>query len=406
MYRIGKYMQVAWISIKENWSRTFLTMLGIIIGVGAVILMTSLGKGAEGYILGSVATFGPDIIYIVPGGEDQSLTGAFTAPDAIKYNDFKRLSRVDFLKDVTPFMAYDAIVAYESENQKTQVIGVNKNYPSAFNFNVGKGRFIDENDFNSRLRVVVVGIEMAEKLFGFQDPIGRTMKIQNTNFKVVGVMEVQGGNAFEDYDNMVFIPTTTMQTYIFGVDYVQAIAARVVGDMDDGIELTKRYMRNLHRIDDPADDDFTVISQVQTVEIFGTVTDVLTYFIVAIASISLVVGGVGIMNIMYVSVNQRTREIGLRKAVGATNRDVLFQFLLEAAVISFLGGIIGIVAGLVMAFAIYLVMLNLIDGWIYGINWYAVLISSIVPIFIGIFFGYYPARRAAKQDPINALRYE
>ncbi len=407
---IYKYARISVVTIRENLGRTFLTMLGIIIGVSAVIMMTSLGGGAEKFILGSVTEFGPDIIYISPGSPDEGLTGSITAIDRLKYRDYLALRDVDFLQDVTPFNAVDGLLTFGSTTEKTQVIGANKNYPKAFNFRVGEGRFLDDNDFNSRTRVVVLGLKMAGKLYGDKNPVGTKLKINSVNFEVIGVMEEQGGNAFEDYDNMAFIPLTTMQTYLFGVDYVMTIVARVKGDFNEGIEKTKRYIRALHRIDnpqdDPAKDDFQIITQVQVLDIFGVVADVLTYFVVAIASISLIVGGVGIMNIMYVSVNQRTREIGLRKAVGATNRDVLLQFIVEAGMISFLGGLIGIVCGIGLSFLITLVIRQFLDKWAFVVNVEAVLIASLVSILIGVFFGYYPARKAAFQDPITALRYE
>jgi putative ABC transport system permease protein len=408
--KIFKYSRISWISIRENLGRTFMTMLGIIIGVGSVILMTSLGRGAEGYILGSVAQFGPDIIYIASGSSDEGITGAVLAMDRLKYSDYLALKNVDFLYDVTPFNAYNAIVAYGDENRNIEIVGANKNYLTAFNFHVGAGRFFDDNDYNTSARVVALGMKVADKLFADQNPIGLTLKIKNTNYRVIGVMAEQGGNASEDYDNMVFIPLTTMRTYLFGVDYVMSIAARVRGDLDQGIEKTKDYIRMLHRIDNPeglaSKDDFQVISQVQALEIFGTVADVLTYFITAIASISLLVGGIGIMNIMYVTVNQRTREIGLRKAVGATNFDVLLQFIVEAAMISFIGGIIGIISGLTLSYLFYLVIIKFISTWVFAVNLEAILISSVVSILIGIFFGFYPARRASRNNPIEALRYE
>ncbi len=409
--KIFKYGRVGWLSIKENLARTALTMLGIIIGVGSVILMTSLGLGAESYILGSVATFGPDLLYINPGSPDEGLAGSITSVDRLKYRDYLALRNVDFLKDVTPFLAYDGIITYQDKNEKIQIIGGNKNYTTAVNYFPLIGRFIDDNDVSMAAKNVVLGKKLAERLFGeSSNPVGQPVKIKNISFNVIGVMEEQGGNAFENYDDMAFIPITTMQSYLFNVDFVMTIIARATVPMEEAITLTKETVRKLHRIDNPDDipakDDFNVVSQEQALDIFKTVSNVLTYFIVAIASISLLVGGVGIMNIMYVAVNQRTREIGLRKAVGATGFDILLQFLIEAVLITVIGGLIGIVAGLGLAFLISLIVKNFLANWAFGVNWGAVLASSLISVLIGVVFGLYPAKKAAAKDPIESLRYE
>jgi putative ABC transport system permease protein len=408
--KIIKFTKVGFASARENLGRTLLTMLGIIIGVGSVILMTSLGLGAESYILGSVSSFGPDLIYIQPGSPDDGFTGAIVAPDRLKYRDFLAMKNVDFLKDVTPFQAYDAIITYQNKNEKTQVLGANKNYTTAVNYFPMSGRFIDDNDVNTAARITVLGKKIAGRLFEGQNPIGEQIKIKNINFTVVGIMEEQGGNAFENYDDMIFIPITAMQSYLFNVDYIMTIAARAVGPVDEAIAKSQDFVRKLHRIDNPeglpAKDDFNVMSQGQALDIFKTVSNVLTYFIVAIAAISLIVGGVGIMNTMYVSVNQRTREIGLRKAVGATSFDVLLQFLIEAILLTVIGGIIGIILGIFLAFLIYLGVSQLLPSWSFGVNWNAVIVSTAVSVIIGLVFGIYPAKKAASKDPIESLRYE
>jgi putative ABC transport system permease protein len=410
MKKILKYIKLSFVSIAENKGRSFLTMLGIIIGIGAVILMTSLGKGAEAYILGSVSSFGSNLIYVQPGSPDQGITGAIVSPDRIKYKDYLNLSKAKFLENVTPVQAYDAVLSYGDISEFSYVIGTTRGYALLLGFYAEKGRFLDEVDVNGASRVIVLGYKKAEELFGATDPIGENVKIKGQNWRVIGVMAPQGGNAFEDYDTMVFVPITAMQTYLFGVDFVQALMAGAVGEVQDVIEQTTEYMRTLHNINnpenDPSKDDFMVMSQDQVLGIFNDVSTILTLFIVAIASISIVVGGIGIMNIMFVSVNQRTREIGLRKAVGASNSDILLQFLIEAVVITFLGGLIGVIWGVGTSYLISLLVRIFENKWQFMINVEAVIISALVSVAVGLIFGIYPARKASLQNSIDALRYE
>lgn len=402
---------MAWLAINENRGRSILTMLGIIIGVGAVVLMTSLGKGAESLILGSVSSFGSDLIYINPGSPDEGLVaGSITSVDRLKYRDYLNLKKSDYLENVTPFLVYDAILVSGDENQKAQVIGTTNGYSKALNFYPQKGRFIEDFDTASSARIVVLGYKLADRLYGDKDPVGEDLKIKGLNFKIVGLMEEQGGNAFESYDDMAFIPVTTMQTYLFGVDYVQTIMAQAKGNIDQAVIQTRDAVRRLHNIDNPNDDlskdDFNIITQEQAVGIFTSVSSVLTLFITLIASISLVVGGIGIMNIMYVSVNQRTREIGLRKAVGATGQDILFQFLLEAVVLTMIGGVMGVLGGVGFSFLLSKIIVRFQSTWQFQVNMEALVIALLVSVLIGIVFGLYPARRAAAKNPIEALRYE
>lgn len=410
MSKILKYIKLSFVSIVENKGRSFLTMLGIIIGIGAVILMTSLGKGAEAYILGSVSSFGSNLIYVQPGSPDQGITGAIISPDRIKYKDYLSLTKVNFLENVAPLQAYDAVLSYGENSEFAYAIGTTREYALLMGFYAQSGRFLDEVDVNGASRVIVLGYKIADKLFGATDPVGENLKIKGQNWRVIGVMAPQGGNAFEDYDMMVFMPVTAMQTYLFGVDFVQAVMAGAIGDVEEVMEQTTEYMRTLHNIrnpeNDPAKDDFMVMSQDQVLGIFNDISTILTLFIVAIASISIVVGGIGIMNIMFVSVNQRTREIGLRKAVGAANSDILLQFLIEAVVITFLGGLIGVVWGIGTSYLISLIVKIFENEWQFLINYEAVVISAAVSVMVGLVFGIYPARKASLQNSIDALRYE
>jgi putative ABC transport system permease protein len=410
MSKILKYIRLSIVNIWQTRSRTFLTMLGIIIGVGAVVLITALGRGAESYILGSVSSFGSNLIYIEPGSPDQGLSGVITTPDRIKYRDYESLKRVDFVQNITPFLVYDAIIGAGNESEIKEIIGTTKGYTDAFNFYPQKGRFIDDGDVNSSNKVAVLGIKVAAKLFNASDPMGQKVKIQNQYYTVVGLMQEQGGNAFESYDDMVFIPITTMQHFLLSVDYVQTIIVTAVGNVDDAVIKLRDVMRNLHNIHNPEDDlskdDFNILSQEQALGIFNQVSSVLTLFIVAIASISLIVGGIGIMNIMFVAVHHRTREIGLRKAVGATNYDIFLQFLIEAILITFLGGIIGIVGGVALDFLMTVILQYFLKNWTFLLNTTAMAIALAVCIFIGIIFGILPAMKAGRKDPIEALRYE
>lgn len=410
MKNVWKYFRVAWIAINENRVRSLLTMLGIIIGVGAVILMTSLGKGAESLILGSVSSFGSNLLYVASGSPVEGITGSIVTVDRVKYRDYLNLRKVDFLENVTPLQAYDAIVVVGDQNETTMAIGTTKDYSKSLNFYAANGRFIEDSDVSNSTRIVVLGYKLSDKLFGDQDPVDKDVKIKGLDFKVVGVMEPQGGNAFESYDDMIFMPVTTMQTYLFGADYVHEIIAGAKIPMEDAIAQTRDVMRSLHNIDNPendfAKDDFQIMSQEQALGIFTSVSTVLTLFIVMIASISLLVGGIGIMNIMFVSVNQRTQEIGLRKAVGATRRDILLQFLIEAVVLTLIGGVIGVAFGVGSSYLLSLVIVHFQASWKFLVNEQALIISLAVSVFIGVVFGIYPAIKASKLNPIEALRYE
>lgn len=410
MKKLFKYFRLSLVGIWETRRRTFLTMLGIIIGVSAVVMITALGRGAESYILGSIASLGSELIYIHPGSPDQVLIGTIITPDRIKYRDYESLKRLDFVQNVTPFAVYDAIVGAGNVSEKKMIIGTTKEYSKALDFYPQAGRFIEDSDVNSATRVAVLGLKVASKLFGENNPVGQTVKIQNQYYRVIGVMEEQGGSPFESFDDMIFIPVTTMQNFLFSVDYIHEIMVSSVGNVDETIVKLRDAMRRLHNIHNPEDDlskdDFNIMSQEQALGILNQVSSVLTLFIVAIASISLVVGGIGIMNIMFVAVHHRTREIGLRKAVGATNFDIFLQFLIEAVLITFLGGILGVIGGITMVFLMTLILQHYLATWTFLLNIPAIVIAVAVCIFIGIVFGIWPAIKAGRKDPIEALRYE
>ncbi|MBD3270094.1 FtsX-like permease family protein [Candidatus Peregrinibacteria bacterium] len=412
MNRIIKFVRIAFVSLTENKTQAFLTMLGIIIGIAAVIMVLSIGRGAEKLILSSVESFGNRSIFVQPGGGEQGGPPSPTAIDKVKYRDYLAMQDLDYLEDVAPILVYSVAITYGSQNQNTRVVGSNEYYLSALNSGVDEGRNISQNDLDLSRRVVLMGYKVADDLFADRDPIGQKIKINGKTFEVIGIMEEQGTRFFQDFDKRIVIPITTMRTQIFGVDYVMSVLANVKEGypIEEAIDQTRFFIRKRHSIynpqDDPLKDDFRVVSQVDAAQTFQGIADVLTYSLVVVAAISLLVGGIGIMNIMYVSVTERTREIGLRKAVGATAKDVMLQFLIEAIVITFVAGFIGISTGVGMSFLISLILTEFVDSWEFIITLESVLAAFFVSVSIGMIFGVYPARKASRMDPIEALRLE
>lgn len=412
MRRILKFVGISLRSLWANKSRSILTMLGIVIGIGSVILMVSIGKGAEGLILTSIESFGNRSLFIQPGGGQRGGPPSLTAIDKIKYKDYVALKNLDYVEDVTPLLVYSSIITYESQNERVRLVGSNENYTKAVNSDVQEGRFISQDDMTNARRVIVLGYKNAEELFGDQKAVGKNVKIGGQNFQVVGVMAHQGTRFFQDFDQRVILPITTMRNTIFGVDYVTTIMmnAKDGGAIAQTMDELRMFFRKRHNLQNPKGDmnldDFKVISQVDGAQTFQQVADTLTIFLVAIAAISLLVGGIGIMNIMLVAVSERTREIGLRKAVGANNSDVMLQFLIEAVVITFIAGLIGVVGGIACSWLIAVVLVNFQPDWKFVVTWDSVSVSFLVSVAIGLVFGIYPASNASKLDPIVCLRTE
>jgi len=398
-------------SLTRNKSRSALTILGIVIGIAAVILMLSIGQSAQGLILSQIADLGSDLVFVEPSAGDPT-----SGPPSPFIEQTLTMDDVDALRDSQLFTEVSATilntltVSRGEESKFAQVAGVDEGYLTVFPADVAIGRFIDQQDVDAYARVAVLGKGVAEDLFGDLDPIGRDIKIKNVNMRVIGVLEEQGSRFFQNLDDRIAIPVTTAQRDIFGVDYVSYISARAKGDIEFAKEEVRWILRDEHNIDNPtgelAKDDFAVSSQSDAVAIIGVVGSVLTILLSSVAAISLVVGGIGIMNIMLVSVTERTREIGLRKAVGATEKEISRQFLLEAIVLTMVGGIIGVVLGVLAALGAAAVVSQSVDGWSAVVPPEAIGLGVAVATAIGLVFGYYPARRAARLDPIEALRYE
>ena len=406
----GPTIKVAVQSLKRNKSRSALTILGIVIGIASVMMMLSLGQGAQALILSEVASFGSDTVFMEPGAGDQSGPPIGIDLTILKLEDAERLERLPFLELVSPVIWRDASVVYGDEDKVVRIIGttpneleLNKAFPEV-------GRFFDESEVRSRARVAVLGKEAAEDIFESEDPLGKTIRIQRTTFKVIGVLEERGTQFFQNLDDQIYIPVTTAAKTVFGVDYYTFITARSLIPIDEAVDELRWQFREWHNIDNPegdlSKDDVRVGSQVEATEIVGTVTLTLTALLASIAAISLVVGGIGIMNIMLVSVTERTREIGLRKAVGARNKDILTQFLAESVLLTLFGGIVGVLVGLLFSYASAVVARQFVDGWDFVVPVMGIVLGFSVAAVVGIVFGLYPAKKASKLDPIDALRRE
>jgi putative ABC transport system permease protein len=403
-------------SLLSNKLRSALTMLGIIIGVGAVISLMSLGRGAQATVASTFEQLGTNVLYVMPSSAESSGMAALApsyATASLTLDDAIALERIPLVVAVAPVNENFIEVSYGGETKRSVIHGATPAYELAYNYSVQSGQFLSDRHVASRDSVIVLGHDVARDLFGTRDPLGQKVKLKGIRFSVIGVLEAKGGAMMGmSLDNVVVTPITTFQTRLFtnrtpnGEDAVQSISVKAANsDAINGVtDEIDAILRRRHRIADGQKADFAVVSQEQVLNIFGQVTGVFTIFLSAIAGISLLVGGIGIMNIMLVSVTERTREIGIRKAVGAKRRDILSQFLIEAALLSLAGGGIGIVGGWSIAFGVSQLQFS-------GITIRAVvspdivLLAVSVSLFIGLASGIYPAMRAARLNPIDALHY-
>lgn len=397
-------------SISGNKLRSGLTVLGIVIGVAAVIAMLAVGRGAEESITGSISGIGTNLVFVFRGGSDPSIRNSkpLTLSDADALADpFAAPS----IEAVAPILQATREIAFGGEQTASDVIGATPSYFSVRNYALTEGEFINEEHILGRASVVLIGPEVAENLFGHADGItGETIRIDGQPFRIIGVLASKGGGAFGSEDNTVIIPFSTAQARLIrrntrdqvDVIFVQAVTADAVPSASEEIA---QILRTRHRTPVGAD-DFTVFTQQDFLSTASAITGVLTIFLGGIAAISLLVGGIGIMNIMLVSVTERTREIGLRKALGARRRDILIQFLTESSLLSLIGGIIGIMLGWLIATAVGQVAAANDTDFIPVVTADAVALATIFSAAVGLFFGIYPANRAANLEPVEALRYE
>lgn len=401
--------------LAAKW-RSFLTMLGIIIGVSAVIVIMSIGQSAQSLILEQVAGIGSNLIGVLPGGgEEEGPPAALLgiSVTTLKYDDLEALRDKKNVPEVEAAAGYvlgTATAEYGGTSQNVSFTGTTASYLDVESGEMETGRFFSKDEEINLSRVAVLGSSVSEDLFGTADPINKVIKIKGHSFNVVGVLKERGTAAFglTSQDDNVFVPLKTAQKLLLGIDHLGFVRLKAESEelVDSAIANIKLTLREQHDIDDPINDDFTVRSQAVALDVIKGITDVLRYFLLTIGTISLAVGGVGIMNIMLIAVNQRIREIGLRKAVGARNSDVLLQFLVESIAISFAGGMIGIIFGLLVSYLISVVVQSLGYSWPFLVSAQSIFVATLVSISIGVIFGSYPARKASKTSPMEALRYE
>ena len=404
---VTNLLKIALRALANNKLRAFLTMLGIIIGVASVITMLAIGQGSKKSIQTQIAEMGSNMIMIHPGAEMRG--GVRQDPSAmqtLKLDDFKSLQdETNFLSAVSPNVSSSGQLINAANNYPSSVTGVSPEYLEIRQLSIENGTMFTNADIQSSAKVCVIGKTIVDNLFpDGSDPIGKVIRFNKIPFKVVGVLKSKGYNSMGmDQDDVVLAPYTTVMKRLLAVTYLQGIfASALTEDMtDNATEEITAILRKNHKLKESDDDDFTIRSQQELSTMLNTTTDLMTTLLACIAGISLVVGGIGIMNIMYVSVTERTREIGLRMSVGARGIDILSQFLIEAILISITGGIIGILIGIGASFAVK----NIAHWPIYIQSW-SVLLSFAVCTITGVFFGWYPAQKASNLDPIDAIRYE
>ena len=398
----------AWLAMGANRMRTVLTMLGMVIGVGAVVIMLAIGQGAQYAVQQTISTMGSNLFIVLSGSFTTGgvRSGSAGAP-TLNVADAEAIAELDGIVNVAPSHSGSRQLVYGSQNWSSNVIGTTPAYLDARAWTITQGAAFGESDVRSSTRVALIGKTVAENLFRDEDPVGKTMRIQQNPFLVIGVLGSKGQSLDgRDQDDTVIIPLSTAQRKVFGTPFLGSVRMLMVQaasaeSMPQAVDAVESLLRQRHRLREGMPNDFFTRNLSAAAESEAETTRTMSILLGAIASISLLVGGIGIMNIMLVSVTERTREIGIRMAIGARQKDILTQFLLEAVMISFAGCLIGLVLGLSVALAI-----NAVTGMVVVISGSAALIAFAVAATVGIFFGWYPARKAAQLDPIEALRYQ
>jgi putative ABC transport system permease protein len=403
----GNLLKVAINALKRNKMRSFLTMLGIIIGVASVITMLAIGQGSKKSIQDQIASMGSNMLFVMPGNMRMGgVQQGSSSSQRLTVADIKAIkTECDAIVAVSPEVRSSGQAVSGSSNWPTTIYGGSEQYLEIRSWNVVSGRNFTDTEAEGSAKVCLVGRTVADELFGEGiDPTGETIRFKNIPFKIIGVLSEKGQNSFgQDQDDVIIAPYTTVQKRILAQTYIQSIqmSARSAEESDLAQSQVEEVLRRTHRLREDENNDFEIRSQEELATTMTSVTEILTILLGAIAGISLLVGGIGIMNIMYVSVTERTREIGLRMSVGGRSVDILLQFLIESILLSVFGGLIGIILGFGASSIV-----EALTSWPISVMWGSVILAFAVCTVIGVFFGWYPARRASELDPIEALRFE
>jgi putative ABC transport system permease protein len=401
-----RLVELALGSLRRNAARSFLTILGVVIGVGSVVVMVAIGQGARAQIEARVASLGRDLVVVTPGATAAGgVSGGAGSQDSLKLDDVEAIAReVHGAAAVSPVIQTFSFAVVGSANWRTSIHGVDASWFAIRDWEVASGRPFEESDVRAARKVVILGATVAGALFGEEDPVGRELRLRRVPLTIVGVLRAKGPTAEgNDQDDVAIVPYSTVRQRMAGRQMLGQILiqARSAAETVDVVAETRAVLRETHRLGRSTPDDFTVRDQSEIAEAAQGATRVMTTLLSAVASVSLVVGGIGIMNIMLVSVTERTREIGVRRALGARRADVLAQFLVEAIVLSGLGGVLGALLGVAVAWGV-----GEATGWATPVTPESVALAMAFSAAVGVFFGWYPARRAAALDPIEALRYQ
>ncbi len=403
---IANLLKIALKALNNNKLRCFLTMLGIIIGVASVITMLAIGQGSKNSIKEQISEMGSNMIMIHPGNMQRG--GVRQSADnmqTLEVSDYEALQELPGIAAISPSVNSSGQLVIGNNNYPSSIYGITPDYLEIRKLKVKDGSMFTEHDIKSAAKVCILGKTVVDNLFpNGDDPIGRVIRFGKIPLTVIGVLESKGTNSMgQDQDDVVLAPYTTVMKRILAIDYIQGIFASATDEdhTEETIDAVTEVLRTRHKIKEDADNDFEIRSQQELSQMMNSTSDMMTVLLACIAGISLLVGGIGIMNIMYVSVTERTREIGLRMSIGARGIDILSQFLIEAVIISVSGGVIGIFVGVLASW-----LVNVIAHWPVYIQLYSVVLSFAVCTITGVFFGWYPAQKAANLDPIEAIRYE